>query len=211
MEEFRLFVEPYIEQAKKDGRNIFYVRFASHAPLVNEQEGVKRISVELSHRFETFTVEIHNLIEKEGLDAFYVFDCLSELQTAWATDLMMGNFFRVTCPFLFQLDTVAYFPIIRGKHSYQTIAKIRDTTQLLLDVYSLGKQVFVRPLKVWNRYSESMFLPHNYEKETGRFRPVQEGVQVSRFYQLMNDSQRKSADQNMDSWDRFFTRTSWKR
>ena len=204
-------MEPYIEQAKKDGRNIIYVRFASHAPLVNEQEGVKRISVELSHRFETFTVEIHNLIEKEGLDAFYVFDCLSELQTAWATDLMMGNFFRVTCPFLFQLDTVAYFPIIRGKHSYQTIAKIRDTTQLLLDVYSLGKQVFVRPLKVWNRYSESMFLPHNYEKETGRFRPVQEGVQVSRFYQLMNDSQRKSADQNMDSWDRFFTRTSWKR
>lgn len=211
LEEFRLFVEPYIEQAKKDGRNIIYVRFASHAPLVNEQEGVKRISVELSHRFETFTVEIHNLIEKEGLDAFYVFDCLSELQTAWATDLMMGNFFRVTCPFLFQLDTVAYFPIIRGKHSYQTIAKIRDTTQLLLDVYSLGKQVFVRPLKVWNRYSESMFLPHNYEKETGRFRPVQEGVQVSRFYQLMNDSQRKSADQNMDSWDRFFTRTNWKR
>lgn len=204
-------MEPYIEQAKKDGRNIIYVRFASHASLVNEQEGVKRIFVELSHRFETFTVEIHNLIEKEGLDAFYVFDCLSELQTAWATDLMMGNFFRVTCPFLFQLDTVAYFPIIRGKHSYQTIAKIRDTTQLLLDVYSLGKQVFVRPLKVWNRYSESMFLPHNYEKETGRFRPVQERVQVSRFYQLMNDSQRKSADQNMDSWDRFFTRTSWKR
>ena len=204
-------MEPYIEQAKKVGRNIIYVRFTSHAPLVNEQEGVKRISVELSHRFETFTVEIHNLIEKEGLDAFYVFDCLSELQTAWATDLMMGNFFRVTCPFLFQLDTVAYFPIIRGKHSYQTIAKIRDTTQLLLDVYSLGKQVFVRPLKVWNRYSESMFLPHNYEKETGRFRPVQEGVQVSRFYQLMNDSQRKNADQNMDSWDRFFTRTNWKR
>ncbi|MDD5993969.1 MAG: hypothetical protein PUC49_03815 [Clostridiales bacterium] len=204
-------MEPYIEQAKKDGRNIIYVRFASHVPLVNEQEGVKRISVELSHRFETFTVEIHNLIEKEGLDAFYVFDCLSELQTAWSTDLMMGNFFRVTCPFLFQLDTVAYFPIIRGKHSYQTIAKIRDTTQLLLDVYSQGKQVFVRPLKVWNRYSESMFLPHNYEKETGRFRPVQEGVQVSRFYQLMNDSQRKSADQNMDSWDRFFTRTNWKR
>ena len=94
-------MEPYIEQAKKDGRNIIYVRFASHAPLINEQEGVKRISVELSHRFETFTVEIHNLIEKEGLDAFYVFDCLSELQTAWATDLMMGNFFRVTCLFCF--------------------------------------------------------------------------------------------------------------
>ncbi|MGX8705729.1 MAG: hypothetical protein ACSW8J_04030, partial [bacterium] len=41
------------------------------------------------------TVEIHEIIRKEGRDAFYVFDCLSELQAAWATDLMMGNFFRV--------------------------------------------------------------------------------------------------------------------
>ena len=56
------------------------------------------------YRFETFTVDIHNIIEKEGRDAFYVFDCLSELQIRWATDLMMGNFFRVTCPFLFILE-----------------------------------------------------------------------------------------------------------
>ena len=36
---------------------------------------------------------LHKEIEKEGRDAFYVFDCLSELQIAWATDLMMGNMF----------------------------------------------------------------------------------------------------------------------
>lgn len=204
LEEFRLFVDPYVSQAVKDGRNMIYVRFASHPPLVEEQEGVKIVPVELSHRFENFTVEIHNLIEKEGRDAFYVFDCLSELQTAWATDLMMGNFFRVTCPFLFQLDTVAFFPVIRGKHSFKAIAKIRDTTQLFSDVYTDGKQVYVRPLKVWNRYSETMFLPHIYDKETGKFQPLTEGVQVSRFYQIMNIQQAASDDQNTDSWDRFF-------
>lgn len=64
-----------------------------------------------------------------------MFDCLSDLQAAWATDLMMGNFFRVTCPFLFILDTVAFFPIIRGKHSVQAINKILNTTQLFIDVY----------------------------------------------------------------------------
>ena len=42
----------------------------------------------------------------------------------------MGNFFRVTCPFLFILDTVAFFPIIRGKHSVQAVNKILNTTQL---------------------------------------------------------------------------------
>lgn len=207
LEEFHLFLSPYVKQAIKDGRNLIYIRFASHPPLLEEQEGLKIVHVELSHRFETFTVEIHNLIEQERYDAFYVFDCLSELQTAWSTDLMMGNFFRVTCPFLFQLNTVAFFPLIRGNHSFKAIAKIRDTTQLFLDVYSDSSQVFVRPLKVWNRYSETMFLPHSYNSKTGSFKPLMAGVDVSRFYQLMNHAQASSINQNIDSWDRFFSFT----
>ena len=108
LSQFRLFMEPYVDQAIKDKRN--------------------------------FTVDIHNIIEKEGFDAFYVFDCLSELQAAWATDLMMGNFFKVTCPFLFILDTVAFFPIIRGKHSVQAVNKILDTTQLFIDVQAHSRR-----------------------------------------------------------------------
>ena len=206
LDEFRIFLNPYVEQAIKDGRNLIYFRFASHEPLVEEREGVKVIPVELSHRFETFTVEIHKLIEKEGYDAFYVFDCLSELQTAWSTDLMMGNFFKVTCPYLFSLDTVAFFPLIRGKHSFKAIAKIRDTTQLFLDVYSDREYVFVRPVKVWNRHSDTMFLPHLYDMKTGEFSPVMEGLMVSRFYQIMNGEDNDN-DRNMDSWDRFFNLT----
>ena len=129
LDEFRLFSDPFVEQAKKDGRRIIYFRFANHPELVAECPEVKRICIPLSHRFETFTVDIHRIIEQEGREAFYIFDCLSELQTAWATDLMMGNFFRVTCPFLFILDTVAFFPIIRGRHSFSAITKINNTTQ----------------------------------------------------------------------------------
>lgn len=204
LEEFKLFMEPYVDQAKKDGRNIIYFRFASHEPLVEPCPEVKTYEIPLSHRFETFTVEIHNIIEKEGFDAFYVFDCLSELQTAWATDMMMGNFFRVTCPFLFILDTVAFFPIIRGKHSAQAINKISNTTQLFLDVYSDKKQVYVRPAKVWERNSETMFLPHTYNPATGAFRPIMDGVQSSRFYQVFSSVQRPGDEQFIDSWDRFF-------
>ncbi|MBE6016738.1 MAG: phosphoenolpyruvate synthase [Lachnospiraceae bacterium] len=204
LDEFRLFMEPYVEQAKKDGRNLVYFRFASHEPLVEDCPEVKKYVIPLSHRFETFTVDIHNIIEKEGYDAFYVFDCLSELQAAWATDLMMGNFFRVTCPFLFILDTVAFFPIIRGRHSVNAINKISNTTQLFLDVYSDGKKVFVRPSKVWNRDSETMFLPHIYDRESGSFRPILDGVNSSRFYQVLGSMQRPGEDQHIDSWDRFF-------
>ena len=207
LSEFRLFMEPYVRQAIEDGRNIIYFRFASHAPLIEDCPQVKTVNIPLSHRFETFTVDIHNRIEEEGKDAFYVFDCLSELQTVWATDLMMGNFFRVTCPFLFILDTVAFFPIIRGKHSVQAVNKILDTAQLFLDVYSGKKNIYVRPEKVWNRNSDTMFLPHIYEPESGSFRPVLDGVQSSRFYQTLGEKQRSAQEQYSDSWDRFFNQT----
>ncbi len=206
LEDFRRFVDPFVEQAKKDGRNIIYFRFASHPELVPECPEVKRVQVPLSHRFETFTVDIHRIIEQEGRDAFYAFDCLSELQTAWATDLMMGNFFRVTCPFLFILDTVAFFPVIRGRHSFSAITKIMNTTQLFLDVYSdpESSTVYIRPEKVWNRSSETMFLPHIFHPENGTIRPIQDGVQASRFYQVMDSFQRTLEEQHADSWDRFF-------
>ena len=207
LEQFKLFMKPYVRQAILDGRNLIYFRFATHEPLLEEQDGLKIIEVELNHRFENFTVEIRKHITQEGRDAFYVFDCLSELQTAWATDLMMGNFFQVTCPYLFILDTVAFFPLIRGKHSFQAIAKIRDTTQLFLDVYADQDNVYVRPDKVWNRYSETMFLPHLYTPKTGEFKPILDGVMASHFYQVLGSNASSPDRSNMDSWDRFFNMT----
>ena len=211
LSQFKLFAQPFAEQAIADGRNLIYVRFAEHEPLFEPMEGLKIIPVKLSHLFETFTIQIHKLIEREGFDAFYIFDCLSELEEAWATDLMMGNFFHLTCPYLFSLDTVAYFPVIRGRHSFAAIEQIRDTTQLFLDVFPAGAgRVFVRPEKVWNRDDTASFLPHLHDPETGGFEALFEGTQVSQFYRQMNDAALKTANQNMDSWERFFQLTKLK-
>ena len=105
------------------------------------------------------------------------------------------------------MDTVAFFPLIRGRHSLASIARIQDTTQLFLDVYSEGKAVYVRPEKVWNRESETMFLPHLYNPENGSFKPLLDGIRASRFYQVMNRQQRPGSEQSTDSWDRFFNLT----
>ncbi len=215
LDQFRVFAERFARQAVKDGRKILYIRFAEHDPILPEIEGVRVVNVELTHLFETFTITVHNLIEWEGRDAFYVFDCLSELEEAWATDLLMGDFFHLTCPFLFELDTVAFFPVIRGRHSSEAIKKIRDTTQLFLDVYPGNAMVdtnelYVRPVKVWNRYSHTMFDPHLFNLETGSCRPAMEGTEISRFYQQMNQSVQEKNSQNMDSWERFFQRTKLK-
>ena len=69
---------------------------------------------------------------------------------AWATDAMIGNFFLVTCPYLFELDTVAYFALLRGSHSFKTIARIREH-HAGADGASTGAttQLYVHPIKVW--------------------------------------------------------------
>ncbi|MBR2699705.1 MAG: phosphoenolpyruvate synthase [Clostridia bacterium] len=204
IDEFRFFAVPFVEQAKKDGRDILYIRFAQHPPILDDLTGVKMVEFDPDAGFEAFTVAIHDEITRAGWDAFYVFDCLSELQSVWYTDLMMGNFFRVTCPYLFELDTVAYFPVLRGRHSFDAIARIRETTQLLLDVCSNGKWVYLHPLKVWRRNSDTMFMPHGYRRSTGEFQLIDNGVSISRYYQTIQEIREKHQDQNIDSHDRFF-------
>ena len=212
LDEFRPFAEAFAAQAIRDRRDLVYVRFAEHPPILEAQEGLKIVQISPGSRFETFTIEVHRLIETEGIDAFYVFDCLSGLEEAWATDLMMGNFFHLTCPYLFSLDTVAFFPIIRGRHSFDAITIIRETTQLFLDVLpGPGEgELYLRPIKVWNRESDSMFSPHLFDLESGIVRELSEGVEISRFYRKMNETDRLTQNQSMDSWERFFQITGLK-
>lgn len=158
--DYKHMVAPYVEQAKRDGRNLIYVRFGSHEALLDDTSGVKVCPVEAEEGFESFATKVHHLIAREGRKVFYVFDCLSELLRFWHSDLMIGNFFRVTCPFLYELDTIAYFAVTRNSHTYDTIARIRETTQLLLDLYRVKGNYYIHPLKAWQRYSPTMFLPH---------------------------------------------------
>lgn len=211
LEDFSFFAVPFAEQAVREGRNVIYMRFAEHPPILAPRPGLKICKFDPDQGFEAFTVAIHDRITQEGKEAFYIFDSLSSLQSVWYTDLMMGNFFRVTCPYLFQLDAVAYFPLLRGRHSFQAVARIRDTTQLLLDVYR-GDRMYLHPLKVWNRYSTRMFLPHSCslpadEGEYGelRFETVDGGVAMSRYYRLVEEEDEQNQDQNYDSHDRFFS------
>ena len=206
--DFRYFYKPYVDQAIRDGRNLIYIRFASHEPLLEPQAGLKIYEFNPNEGFETFTVAVRRVIAEEDRDAFYVFDCLSELQVAWSSDLMMGNFFRVTCPYLFELDTVAYFPILRGRHSFAAVAKIRDTTQLFIDVYRAPEELFIHPLKVWNRSSATMFLPHSFSLQEGVVEGLTDGVGMSRFYAQKEEEEAQDAgERNIDSWDRFFIDT----
>jgi len=150
----------FVESAKTENMRLIYIRFANHEPILDAGQDIKTYHIDASKGFESFTTEIHNIIKEEGKRVFYVFDCLTDLLEYWHSDLMTGNFFKATCPYLYELDTVAYFAIKRNFHTYSTIAGIRETTQLLLDLYEINDKTYIHPLKVWQRYSPTMFFPH---------------------------------------------------
>lgn len=158
-------VTPYIQKAREDNRRIVYLRFGSHPPVLEEAEDITVYHVDAGQGFEQFATTIHQIAEKEGRFVFYVFDCLTELLKFWYSDLMIGNFFRVTCPYLYIMDTVAYFAIKRNDHIFDTIARIRATTQCLFDLYMIDGNMYIHPLKADGRYSPTMFFPHRIEGE----------------------------------------------
>jgi hypothetical protein len=204
IEDYRHFVRPYVKTAVQQHRNVVYMRFANHPPLLEPDAGVQLFELDAAGGFESFSTQVHKIITEQGVGAFYVFDCLSDLLSAWATDLMIGNFFMITCPYLFELDTIAYFAILRENHSFKTVARIRETTQLLMDLYNLGGTYYVHPLKVWNRYSPTMFLPHRMVKE--KLVPITSSADASRLFSYISDKARQRARRHLDYWDLLFLR-----
>lgn len=165
VESYKKMAEYFISSAKARNMPLVYIRFASHIPIVENENGIKIYNVDPRKGFEGFAVEVHNIIKNEGYRVFYIFDCLTDLLEYWHSDLMTGNFFKATCPYLYELDTVAYFAIMRNCHTYNTIAGIRETTQLLLDLYQIKDKTYIHPLKVWQRYSPTMFFPHLIQEQ----------------------------------------------
>ena len=61
--------------------------------------------------------------------------------------------------------------------------------------------LYVHLLKVWNRYTKTMFLPHLYQPEEGSFYPLTDGVEISRYYRIINRVQGMVDETETDSWD----------
>lgn len=202
LDDYRYFVDAFIKQGKLENRKIVYIRFAQHPPVLSADSGVKTYVLEADCGFEQFSTHIHNIATDEGRDVYYVFDCLSDLLNAWATDIMIGNFFVVTCPYLFELNTIAYFAILKNNHSFKTIARIRDTTQLLLDTYKAKSKLYVHPIKVWNRYAPTMFLPHLQNGDN--FVPIINSIEIAKLFTKVSNQETLNAKRQLDYWDRLF-------
>jgi len=199
--DYQELVAPYAAAAIKVGRRLIYFRFAEHPPLLPPDFGAEQHTLDPSTGFEAFVRDVHSVIEEAGKGAMYVFDCLSHLAVTWCSDQSLGNFFVLTCPRLWDLETVTYFGLYRDHHSPYGLEPIRGTTQFMLDVFRLEGRLYIRPVKVQHRSRNVMNTLHLRSGDS--FLPVKESAVVA---PILSHTQwpRLQSDRRVGHWRRLF-------
>jgi len=175
--DFAPLVPAYARAAHKEGRRLIYFRFAEHPPLLTAADHGEVRYLDAGMGFERFITQVRGEIREAGRGAFFLFDCLSTLAEAWSSDRMLSNFFMLTCPYVFDLESLAYFPLLRNTHSTQATGPIAHTTQILTEIYRHKGKVYIQPAKVEHRYSPTMYMLHVWEAD--RFKPISDSATIA--------------------------------
>jgi pyruvate, water dikinase len=196
IDDFIEFVHPYCYYISREKKKLIYFRFAQHPSFV--PPGVEAVTFHLDPQtgFEHFVTQILKIIEKYGKGVYYLFDCLSGLAVDWFSDRMLGNFFMLTCPYLFDYDTVTYFVLLRNLHTPLALQAIHNTAQVIIDVYKNKTKTYILPIKVWKRYSKTMYMLHSRDKDI--FTPVLNSSVLS---DILSNIQQPWIDFNIDRKD----------
>ena len=147
------------------GRPMIYLRFGDHDELlpteVLQKRGanVQTVRLDPSVGFETFAVQVHRVISSAPEDSFFLFDCLSDLQRYWFSDLMVCNFFCLTSEFISSRGALCYVALQYERHIYETISRIRHATTVLLNIRTVDGATYIHPVKVSGRHSQTMYFP----------------------------------------------------
>ncbi len=206
LKEYLYFVEPFADQAIRDSGNCVYLRFAPHPSIIVPRRGLVIKEVDPGDGFDSFSAQVHLVIEEWANKKFFILDNLSALVEEWATDELVANFFQVTCPFLRELNTVAYFALTRGHHAHSAVARIRDTTQVLIDVYHIKGKMYIHPLKVWDRYSPQMFLPHIVTERS--WQPVFQSSEAAAVSAIAHKHPLHTVESPIAPWDSVYHKLS---
>ena len=194
------FVYWFCRCAHLDGKKLVYFRFAPHAPLVPDEFEAEMHTLNPKAGFEQFITKILNVIKESGKGVCYVFDCLSGLAVDWYSDRILGNFFKLACPYLYASHTVAYFALLRNSHTPLSISAIHSTAQVVLDLYKSNERYYILPLKVKGRHTPTMYTLHALEGNN--LEPVTRSTIVS---EILSTAPQPWIDRNLaryDTWTR---------
>ncbi|MDF1614110.1 PEP/pyruvate-binding domain-containing protein [Desulfurivibrio dismutans] len=204
IDDYRYFVQRYAKFADLKNQRLVYFRFASHPPLLDPEEfpAAEIYTPDPEEGFEPFITQIHETIKSHGRGGYYVFDSLSDLADAWYSDRMLGNFFMLTCPYLLDMEALAFFALLRDQHSYNALSPVHETAQVIFDIYKSRDNIYVHPLKAQQRYSSTMYMLHALRDND--FVPVTNSALNSEILAFTPFHSTDHAFEERDRWNRYF-------
>ena len=202
VEDYADFARPYAEFGAEAGRPVVYFRYARHAPVLEGDGRIERHDLDPAAGFEPFLDAVHTIIERTPRGAYYVFDSLSELAAIWYSDQMLCNFFMLTCPYLYDRGDIAYFGLMRDRHSNEAVLPIRETCQVMIDVHASDGAVYLRPIKTQQRFSPTMHMLHRWE--AGHPEPITASHTIAQVLRPAPPSAIGCAVRPIDAWNRAF-------
>lgn len=99
---------------------------------------------------------------QHGPSCKYIFGSLTGMQELWGERDAL-HFFTYTCPKLFELKALAYWPLVKDAHSKACLATISYITQIVLELsFQEENACAVRILKMEGRPSRLLNVAHYY-------------------------------------------------
>lgn len=162
----------FVMHVARSGQRIVYFRFGEHQEIMDAEAmalggaNTKKYVIDPHIGFESFTVKVHRIIQDEGEGVFYLFDCLTELQKYWFSDLMVSNFFLLTNPYLSAMKSVGYFSLLFDRHTRESISRIRHAAPLLLNMRTKDAALYMQVANVApRRKARASYYPLRMEGE----------------------------------------------
>ena len=194
------FVEAYCRFAARRGAKLVYFRFGGHESLKAAEKEFETCVLDREQGPEAFVYKLHETIERSGRGAWYLFDDLSDLADAWYGDAMLANVFMLTCPYLYEVEAIAYFTMRRHGHSPVATSAILDTAQVVIDVHRYHDRMYVQPIKVDKRHSSTMYMLHEWKGDD--FIPVRASDMATQIQTASLDPATAMPPYRLDIWDR---------
>ncbi len=162
----------FVMHVARSGQRIVYFRFGGHQEIMDAEAmsaggaNTKKYVIDPHIGFESFTVKVNRIIQDEGEGVFYLFDCLTELQKYWFSDLMVSNFFLLTNPYLSTMKSVGYFSLLFDHHTRESISRIRHAAPLLLNMRTKDAALYMQVANVApRRKAKVSYYPLRLEGE----------------------------------------------
>lgn len=198
------FVNAFSYYTNTENLDLVYFRFAQHPYLLPEDIYASVYNLYPEKGFDYFISEIIGIIEKHGVGACYIFDSLSDLAVDWYSNVMLGNFFMLICPYLRGFETVAYFALFRHHHEPEIFKDIHDTAQIIIDVYhDEKKSLYIHPVKVYNRFTSTIFMLHKWlelNNPASIFQTIKESAYIAKILTEKHYQWLDISKEYVDAW-----------